>query len=208
MTTISFAKVFCPRCGYSFNAEVTSTGKNVGGFSGLAAGAALGAKIGIVAGPLGAIAGTIPGAILGGIFGAKAGNTFDKPQCPKCGQSFDMVQPTSIQTRQTALPSLFEELGEAAELITDLLHECEDDRDWVLEGSSTISAVIKGADERLGLTVQDGSPLQDFLSALRSKNNNELLSIIKSMAYALNQMDDRYERGMLMCYFFTGEEPD
>lgn len=208
MTASSFAKVFCPRCGYSFNAEVTSTGKSVGGFGGLAAGAALGAKIGIVAGPLGAIAGTIPGAILGGIFGTKAGNSFDKPQCPKCGQRFDMVKPTANQVRHPTLPSLFEELGETSELIIDLLHECEDDRDWILEGSSTISAIIRGVDERLGLTVQDGSPLQDFLVALHSNDNNELLSILKSMAYALNQIDDRYERGVLMCYFFTGEEPD
>ena len=86
----NFAFVYCPSCGFGFKHEVVNTGKVVGGGGGAAAGAMLGAKIGIVAGPLGAIAGTIPGAILGGIFGAGAGETFDKPQCPKCSTKFTM----------------------------------------------------------------------------------------------------------------------
>lgn len=97
--TSTFVEVYCPRCGYAFQAEATDVGKTAGGTGGVLAGAALGAKIGIVAGPIGAIAGTIPGAILGGLFGVKAGNKFDRPLCPKCGWSFDMVKPTFLSGR-------------------------------------------------------------------------------------------------------------
>lgn len=90
MANKEYASLFCPKCGFAFKHQLSSTGKVVGGTSGVATGALLGAKIGIVAGPFGAIAGTIPGAILGGIFGAQAGETFDKPQCPKCGTSFPL----------------------------------------------------------------------------------------------------------------------
>ena len=89
---MEYRKLFCPNCGEEFEHEISITGKAVGGTGGAAAGAALGAKIGIVAGPIGAIAGTIPGALLGAIFGSQAGDTFDKPQCPKCGTKFDLPE--------------------------------------------------------------------------------------------------------------------
>src|SRR5690606_11168818 len=89
--------VFCPSCGTKFKHELTYLGRSGGAISGAIAGAMMGAKTGIVAGPLGAIAGTVPGAILGVIFGKNAGNSFDKPVCPKCKTKF--VLPDNLRVR-------------------------------------------------------------------------------------------------------------
>ena len=208
MTSPSYAEVFCPRCGFSFKAEVSNAGKTIGGGGGALAGAALGAKIGIVAGPLGAMAGTIPGAILGAIFGTKGGNLLDKPRCPKCGQAFDMVQPRSPQMRQTTIPSLFEELGSASDAVIELAKYKDEKLALSMHGSIALAGIVRGANDTFGLAVKDGSPISEFMDALEIQDIDEMCSILLSMIVALQQIDTRFDRGVLMCFFITGEEAE
>jgi ribosomal protein S27AE len=201
-----YTTVFCPRCGFSFKAETTTTGKSVGGIGGLAAGAMLGAKIGIVAGPLGAIAGTLPGAILGGIFGKKAGNAFDKPQCPQCGQTFDMIKPDSISGANLRPLNIFTNLSAFSELIIQIV-DIEDEFDMVIHGTATLAAIVKQVRINFDINVVAGSPIAKYMIALKNQDFEKMAKIIRAMVQALQEMDTDQQRGEIIYFFFTDELP-
>jgi ribosomal protein S27AE len=206
MPNSDIIKVFCPRCGFGFEAANSNTGKTAGRIGGIAAGAALGAKVGIAMGPLGAVAGTVPGAILGAVFGASAGNALERPQCPQCGQTFDMVKPKAQW--QSSGPTgyklySYEELADLSNLIIELM-KIDDDFTIALKGSTSIATVISEVTNRYGIEIQPGSAINDYLNALENKNISEMATIIRAMATRLSQLQCKRGRGELLSIFFTG----
>ena len=132
-------------------------------------------------------------------------------ECPKCFSSSwrafnDMVSQDPTPEERRASWSTFDDLGEGAELIIDAVNESSNDRELILNGTAAILGLTQAGIKTFGLAVQRGSAFADLKNAQREENLEEMLSIIKSMAYSLKQVDSRYDRGALLYYFFTGAE--